>query len=43
MLVSMIVFVITLRDRVVEILLVASFGVGLALNLPRTNTVGSDR
>ena len=42
-LVSMIVFVITLRDRVVEILLMASFGVGLALNFHvRTQSVPVD-
>jgi len=34
----MIVFVITLIDRVVEVLLVASFIVGLALNLQSRQT-----
>lgn len=40
-LLSMVIFVITLRDRVVEILLVASFVVGLALTPPVKSAVGS--
>ena len=39
-LLSMIVFVITLRDRVVEILLVASFVLGLALSFQRGPRAG---
>jgi len=40
-LLSMVIFVITLRDRVVEILLVASFVVGLALTPTVKSAVGS--